>query len=314
MTAAKYPAPDKGMTAAHEAGSHDRKTRPDACQWCAMIKAGVPTCYVCGMPVPDGKAIKRHANEHRIDEGTVTTHAPYPDDKLVEPPTPLVPADKLPIPELPRRNAIVAPGPGSTIEYIGPALSTRESWMQAGVDAMRPWFPEGTTVPEVHVSIGWPGGRGNKQAVVGQCWMGSTVEDGHPAIFVSPVHRDAWEVLETLLHEMVHASGARGHRGEFVKVARAVGFVAPWKSTPSSPELKARLEKLAGELGEFPHSRVNSAGGLLGIGPERPPVQSTRMIKVECPECGYTLRTTRKWLDIAVPQCPVEGEQMEVQA
>ena len=35
------------------------------------------------------------------------------------------------------------------------------------------------------------------------------------------------------------------------------------------------------------------------------PKQTTRMLKCECPACGYTVRTTRKWLDIAVPTCPV---------
>jgi len=295
--------PDKGMTAAHEAGSHDRRPRTDACQWCAMIKAGVPTCRECFMPVPDNKARTRHANEHRIGTDEVT------DDAIATPPTPRVPKDVLPIPEpLP----VIVPDAGSTIEYIGPALSTREAWIQAGVDAMRPWFGD-TEVPEVHVSVGWPGGRGAKGHVIGQCWMAAAVADGHPAIFISPVHESPWEVLETLLHEMVHASGARGHRGEFVKVARELGFVAPWKSTPSTPELKERLETLARTLGEFPHSRVNAGGGLLGTGPDRPPVQGTRMIKCSCPDCGYTLRTTRKWLDIATPICPVDGDLMAVE-
>lgn len=47
---------------------------------------------------------------------------------------------------------------------------------------------------------------------------------------------------------------------------------------------------------------------------EPPPVpkkQSTRMLKVICPGCGYTVRTTQKWIDIGLPTCPC-GEEMEV--
>lgn len=51
------------------------------------------------------------------------------------------------------------PGNGDT--YV-----TREAWMQAAVSVMREWYRDDAEVgvPEVSVSIGWPGGRGNKQA------------------------------------------------------------------------------------------------------------------------------------------------------
>jgi hypothetical protein len=46
----------------------------------------------------------------------------------------------------------------------------------------------------------------------------------------------------------------------------------------------------------------------------KPGVQGTRMLKVECPDCGYTLRTTRKWLDTGLPSCPAGNEMQEVHA
>lgn len=48
-------------------------------------------------------------------------------------------------------------------------------------------------------------------------------------------------------------------------------------------------------------------------GEEAPKKQTTRMLKCECPQCGYTVRTTRKWLDVAVPVCPVHGHEMELE-
>lgn len=41
----------------------------------------------------------------------------------------------------------------------------------------------------------------------------------------------------------------------------------------------------------------------------KPKKQSTRLIKVECPCCGYVARVTRKWLKEGRPKCP-KGETM----
>lgn len=35
--------------------------------------------------------------------------------------------------------------------------------------------------------------------------------------------------------------------------------------------------------------------------------QGTRLLKCRCASCGYTVRTTRKWLDLAGPPiCPTD--------
>ncbi|MDQ6920240.1 MAG: hypothetical protein M3256_12390 [Actinomycetota bacterium] len=31
------------------------------------------------------------------------------------------------------------------------------------------------------------------------------------------------------------------------------------------------------------------------------------MLKAECPECGYTIRLTKKWADVGLPSCPTDG-------
>lgn len=41
--------------------------------------------------------------------------------------------------------------------------------------------------------------------------------------------------------------------------------------------------------------------------------QTTRMLKCVCGKCGYTARTTRKWIDLkGAPLCPCAGEAMDV--
>lgn len=180
---------------------------------------------------------------------------------------------------------------------------TREEWMIRAANAMRPWFPEDATVPPVRVSVGWPAGRGSSR-LIGQCWY--STDDSVPALFVSPALNAESAVLDTLLHEMVHAAvgAGQGHKGKFVTVAKALGFTKPWRSTPCSPELQERIALLAAALGPFPHARVSKASP-----GQRPEVQSTRMLKVVCDEDGYMVRTTRKWLDVGLPTCP-DGHEM----
>lgn len=199
------------------------------------------------------------------------------------------------------------------IEVPADGFRTREEWMLAAVEAFRPWFrDEGETLPPVRISIGWPGGRGPKTGVLGQCYAASAVEDAVPAIFVTPSQKDPVEVLETILHECIHAAGHMHHRQPFQKVARKFGFVNGGKiktSAKESPDLYATLGEMAAALGAFPHSAVSGGNG---ADPKAPPVQSTRMLKVWCESDGYTLRATAKWLKVAVPACPVCEDVMTV--
>ena len=47
---------------------------------------------------------------------------------------------------------------------------------------------------------------------------------------------------------------------------------------------------------------VSPCGLAAGGGPGR--TAGTRMLKLTCPTCRYTVRTTRKWLDVGQPFCP----------
>ena len=59
--------------------------------------------------------------------------------------------------------------------------------------------------------------------------------------------------------------------------------------------MRRRLEELVSDIGRpYPH-------GQLAPSDERK--QSTRLLKLTCPECGYVIRTTRKWLETGLPTC-----------
>ena len=188
---------------------------------------------------------------------------------------------------------------------------TREEWLNTLAENLRPLFDAvGATVPDkVRVSVGWPSARGlsPKKRTIGQCWSPKCSADQATEIFISPWLGEGGMVAETLLHEMVHAAVGTecGHKGTFVACAKKLGFTKPWKSTPASGELKAQL---AGLLpGDYPHAALDSL-------PDGKKKQSTRMVKVVCAECGYTARTTRKWLDDAgAPMCPCNSKPMEAE-
>src|SRR3546814_2684356 len=55
-------------------------------------------------------------------------------------------------------------------------------------------------------------------------------------------------------------------------------------------------------VGPLPHARLDTDGESTA-----PKKQKTRMLKCECATCGYTVRTARKWLELAgAPLCPIE--------
>jgi hypothetical protein len=193
---------------------------------------------------------------------------------------------------------------------------TREAWLVLAAKHLGQWLAaEGAEVPPMRLSVGWPGGRSNRNRTIGQCWKRACAADGVNQIFISPVRgeEDTIKVLATLLHEIIHAVDdcESGHRGAFAKMARAQGFTAPLTSSDNlSPELEERLTALAEIVGVFPHPQLTT----VIAGSEEPKKQTTRMLKVECPEDGYTVRTTRKWLDeLGAPICPCTT-QMEVSA
>lgn len=186
------------------------------------------------------------------------------------------------------------------LEYV----QTREQWLERAAASIRESVIPQLTGHRWRVSCGWP----HKAAVartarrVGECWYPehSTDRQSHN-LFISPVLQDPVEVLETLAHELIHvAAGPNvGHKGAFVKIAKSIGFKAPWTTTPATPELIERLNGLLVNLGPYPHAAIDKRGRKK---------QGTRLLKVVCGACGYTIRTTQQWIDIGLPTCACGSE------
>lgn len=193
-------------------------------------------------------------------------------------------------------------------------FETREQWLVAAIDALETevFGEHEIKIPPYRVSVGWPGGRGKKAGVIGQCWNTAQTEDGTAAVFVSPVIKDPVEVLRVLVHELIHAVDdcASGHRGAFAKMFRLVGMTGKRTECAAGEELTAKLKLIADGLGAYPHGAIKrqQKGG------KGEKTQTTRMLKVLCANegCGYTLRTTRQWLDVGLPTCACGAEMLEV--
>jgi len=212
--------------------------------------------------------------------------------------------------------------------------TTRESWLESAINTFRPWFETiGHPLPhKSHVSVGFSyGSRAENGKILGSTWSTKASEDGINHVFISPEIGDTFDVLETLLHELIHVvdDNKSGHRGEFAKMAKELGLTRPWTYTPSSPAVGAELLTIAASLGEYPHGALHprgvpakvdpatgtvlteGGGGKLNSGP---PKQVTYMRKLtctdteHCPCGGYTVRTTAKWLEIGNPSCPFGTE------
>lgn len=182
----------------------------------------------------------------------------------------------------------------------------REEWLHNAVGKVSALLEERAevSVPEVRVSTGWPskGGTSMVKRRIGECWKAEASEDGVPQIFISPMLEEPVKVLATLVHELIHAVHPEAeHKGLFIKTGKAVGLEPKWTATSAGEELTALLIVVSEELGPYPHVKLTP-----GI-KQKP--QTTRMLKVICETCGYTVRTTQKWLDIGMPSCP-DGDEM----
>lgn len=188
----------------------------------------------------------------------------------------------------------------------GATFETREEWLNAAALALRPMFDEqgAAAFPKFRVSCGWPkGGRGK---TIGQAWHPTSSGDATAELFISPSLESltGFGVVDTLLHELIHAvvGNEAGHKGPFRKLAKAFGLSGKMTATFAEGELENRLLELTANLGPYPHAALSKLSVTK---------QGTRMRKVQCDGCGCILRMTAKWLEEAgLPTCGC-GASME---
>jgi hypothetical protein len=187
-------------------------------------------------------------------------------------------------------------------------MTTREEWLQQATTKLREttFKQVDATLPTVRVSVGFPyRSRGGKKTI-GQCWAPCCADDKLSHVFISPILSDSSAALGVLVHELVHAcTPGEGHRSKFGSLARRCGLEGKLTATTPGTQLLERLNDIIKDIGQYPNAALNPK--------DQAKKQGTRLIKVECSDCGYTCRVSAKWLDeIGAPICPCNNETMQI--
>lgn len=198
----------------------------------------------------------------------------------------------------------------------------REEWL-ANLAAL--FLPEiearaGVKVPAFRVTCGFPsrgGELGGKSVVRGQCWTPEASGDAHAEIFISPIVDDAATVAAILAHELMHAALGcdEGHGKRFQLAMGKLGHAAPFTTANPTAAFEAWTAPLLAKVGAYPHAALNA---MRAAGQAKK--QTARLLKAVCEVvdgegegCGYCVRVTRKWAELAAPICPLHAVAMVVE-
>ena len=182
--------------------------------------------------------------------------------------------------------------------------ATRESWLLAAIELLKPLFAEKHyVVPPCQVSCGFTS-TGVKNGHIGQCWSKKSSANQINQIFISPTLGNPYEVIDTLVHELVHAVDdcQNKHGKEFKKIALKMGLKGPMRSAEAGPEFKVRLNQLLVNLGPYPHAQLQ-VSMKKAAKQDRP--------RAKCKKCGFQVPMLKKFLAYGPPICPQDKVLME---
>ena len=186
-------------------------------------------------------------------------------------------------------------------------MQNREAWLERVARIVERDLFKVKNIPcnPFKVSTGFPAG-GSALKRIGECWFAEATKDGIAQVFINPTIENSSRAIDILIHEMIHvAYPTAGHKGNFKKAALALGLTGKMTATTAGPELSEWILDVIEQVGEYPHAQI-----LLSSRKK----QRTRMVKMECMECGYIVRTAQKWLDQSGPTiCPCNNETMAVE-
>lgn len=189
--------------------------------------------------------------------------------------------------------------------------TTRERWLLDLANELNKTIFD-NRMPEFRITCGFPSKGGTAQAkkVIGQCWYPEASNDDTTEIIMTICEDDPMIISATVAHEMVHAiacaeSDHRGHGKPFKDLALQIGLTGKMTATVASETFKQAVQPILDTLGKYPHSKLDATQS-----PTKK--QTTRMIKCECEQCGYTIRTSRKWIELGAPYCALHKDTQMV--
>jgi hypothetical protein len=183
-------------------------------------------------------------------------------------------------------------------------FTTREEWLTAAVTELRPMFDaSGNPIAQaIRVTCGYPY-TASRSGTLGETHADIESADGSIETMISPELADPAEVFLELLAQLSHAAdGAMGLNSTYGAVCTAMGLLPDgpaskrWARTVAGPDCGERYSAIIECLGDYPHAALARARK----------VQSTNMLKLICPSCGYVVRSTNKWINLGLPICGID--------
>jgi hypothetical protein len=198
----------------------------------------------------------------------------------------------------------------------------REAWLTAFAEAIAPIMKQrtGLDVPlsKMRFTVSFPRTRStpNRKGAytIGQCFHGAANGSGLHEILINPLRDVVMDdgghgIGETIIHEMLHASLALGvgHKAPFARAAKQMGLDGKDSkptATVANEDTVKLVREIAAKIGPYPHKAIQGEWGKK---------QTTRLLKVQCLDCGYvneagngyTARITMTWIENAgLPTCP----------
>jgi len=182
--------------------------------------------------------------------------------------------------------------------------TTREAWLQAAITELAKDVNQHGQLPSnLHAIVSWPKGS---TTAIGQCFSSHWTEDKSVYVSISPILGKPVEVLATLLHELVHALGIKGHGSDFKVAATALGLEGKMRATVAGKELTAKLTKIAESLGAYPHQPMKD----VKVKKEKSGAKTAIRFHSPVDEKYACWVSPKQAEEHGAPICPISGETM----
>lgn len=175
--------------------------------------------------------------------------------------------------------------------------STREEWLTAALALVRAAVP-GIGNQRIRITCGFPSTY-TRSGTLAECWPDNASKDGTWEVMISPTVALPVEVFVLVASQALHTvpGGASRTSNSYRTACMELGLAPTdeaWKALQGTEDFWALFGTALEDLGPYPHAEVMAA---------QKKTQSTRMLKLTCPLCGYTLRTSAKWIATGLPVC-----------
>jgi hypothetical protein len=196
------------------------------------------------------------------------------------------------------------------------AYATREQWINAFIDASRPYFDAaGMPLPiNIRAGVGFPI-EGYRSKNIGQIIYPEGSADRHYEIFLNPITKGSEAGLpdsrmaDILTHELCHAAcdynkAFRDHgraNSAFGQLAKAMGLEGSLDATIGGAGWHAWADSIMYELGPMPYAHIDLSSQYKK--------KETTLKSITCPDCGWQAWANKKhilnhdFLNCPTPDC-----------